>query len=226
MTPRTAQTSRAPHPALYTTALRYSGRDDKAAYIADKYHAILTGRILDVGCDQRQLRSHIPACASYTGIDLAPPADITLDLDANPLPFPDRAFDTVVCCDVLEHLEHIHTVADELFRVAASRVIISLPNPIKALLQSLYEGARDGLKWYGLPLEPQKDRHRWFFGFEDAVRFTTDRAARHGFTAEQIDASSTEGYYWTNGAGFDVLEHPNTRMGNMWAVLRREGPAR
>ncbi len=206
----------------YHTDIVYRDRAEKARYIADKYAPVLHGRVLDVGCDARQLRPLLPQGTEYLGVDLSEEADIRLDLDSDLLPFPDRAFDTVVCCDVLEHLEHIHRVFDELCRVVRGHVIVSLPNAIKSLLQELYEGSNGAMKWYGLPVEPQKDRHRWFFGYEDAVRFVRERGAQSGLRLEQADPESVDGYYWVNGDGDDVLSHPNVRLGTMWAVLKRE----
>lgn len=44
------------------------------------------------------------------------------------LPYPDGAFDTVICSDVLEHIGQHHKEAlDELMRVARRKVIITVP---------------------------------------------------------------------------------------------------
>lgn len=204
----------------------YTCRESKSRYIAAKYAPLLRGAVLDVGCDAAQLRQFVGDPSLYIGVDLSDDADVALDLDREDLPFPDASFDTVVCCDVLEHLERIHAVFDEVCRVASGHVIVSLPNAIKAMLLGLFEGSNGAMKWYGLPLEPQKDRHRWFFGYEDAVRFVRRRGALAGFEPVQIDPESDGGYYWLNGAGRDVLDHPNVRLGTMWAVLRRTEAAR
>lgn len=207
---------------IYHTDQSYTDRAGKAIYIARKYAPILAGRVLDVGCDQRQLAAHLPTTAHYLGIDLASPADLVLDLDTADLPFADASFDTVVCTDVLEHLERLHAVFDELCRVSADRVIVSLPNCVRNLLLTVFEGSGGQLKYYGLPTEAPKDRHRWFFGYEDAARFVADRARTHGFCAEQIEPEDRGCYYWLGRDGRDVLADPNITSGTMWAVLRRE----
>lgn len=212
--------------ARYTTDFAYRDRADKAVYIARKYAPILHGRVLDVGCDQRQLAAHLPATARYTGLDLAAPADVTLDLDRDDLPFEDAGFDTVLCCDVLEHLERLHAVFDELCRVSADRVIVSLPNNVRALLMSLVCGEGGRLKHYGLPAEPVQDRHRWFFGFAEAAEFVRTRGERNGFVVEQLDAESEGLPPWLDRRGRDRLDHPNARLGTMWCVLRRRDPLR
>lgn len=210
---------------VYPAIGQYADRDGKAAWIARRFRAILGGRVLDVGCDTARLRAHLPASASYLGIDRTDEADLSLDLDARDLPFEDRSFDTVVCTDVLEHLERLHGVFDELCRVSADRVLISLPNPIRSLLCELHAGRATGLKHYGLPTDPPADRHRWFFGFEEAAAFAADRGARSGFAVEHLDAESAGVPAWLRGSGVDVLDHPNLRLGTMWCVLRRDpGP--
>jgi len=60
--------------------------------------------------------------------------------DVCQLPFRDMAFDTVVCCQVLEHLRWAaaQSAVEELHRVAASRLVISLPQsgrPVGVSLQ-------------------------------------------------------------------------------------------
>lgn len=209
----------------YHTDIRYTDRAGKARYIASKYASILGGDVLDVGCDERQLASHLPPGGRYIGVDINPRADIRLDLDRDPLPFPDASFDTVLCTDVLEHLEHCHSVFDELCRVSRSRVIVSLPNCVRSLVMGLFEGSQGRLKYYGLPLDVPKDRHRWFFGYEEAVAFVTARGQRNGFEVEHVEPEDVSCYYWLGRDGKDVLDHANITHGTMWAVLRRtRGP--
>jgi ubiquinone/menaquinone biosynthesis C-methylase UbiE len=43
------------------------------------------------------------------------------------LPFPDRAFDTVVCAHTLEHVQELEAAIRELRRVTARRLIIVVP---------------------------------------------------------------------------------------------------
>jgi 2-polyprenyl-3-methyl-5-hydroxy-6-metoxy-1,4-benzoquinol methylase len=212
-----------PTAVCYPPPPRYTDRLSKARYIADKYSPILGGRVLDVGCDVRQLATHLPAGAAYTGVDQNPAADAVLDLDSGVLPFGDRAFDTVVCADVLEHLERLHAVFDELCRVSADRVIVSLPNPYRAFVLAAVEERLDPLKHYGLPLEPPRDRHRWFFGAAQAEAFIRHRAGRNGFEVEQLDVEDHGCPAWPDARGVDRFAGWNVRGGTTWAVLRR-GP--
>jgi len=206
----------------YRTDFRYTDRASKATYIARKYGAILTGRVLDVGCDAAPLRALLAPPASYLGVDVRPDADVVLDLDRDRLPFPDRAFDTVLCTDVLEYLERCHAVFDDLCRVSRDRVVISLPNPLRNLLLELGAGTGGGrLKHYGLPVHPPGDRHRWFFGAAEAEHFVRERAVRNRFEVEQIDHETWGGPAIRLEDGTNLFDHPNVRAGTLWCVLRR-----
>lgn len=206
---------------VYATALTYEDRDAKARYIADKYAAILGGSVLDVGCDTARLKRLVAHPDLYKGVDVNPAADFVVDLDRQDLPFADGSFDCVLCTDVLEHLERCHAVFDELCRVSRSRVVVSLPNPLRAAAMALFERSTGTLSKYGLPVDPPADRHRWFFGHEDAVRFVTERGRRRGFEVEQIDVESRGCYYWLDRQGRDVLGGEDVQAGTMWCVLRR-----
>lgn len=208
----------------YSIARTYSDRESKAAWIARTFAPILRGRVLDVGCDDGRLRRSLDGC-TYIGVDINPRADVVLDLDRGALPFADRSFDCVVCTDVLEHLSEPHRVMDEVLRVSADGVIVSLPNCVRSLLLALLEGSGGRLKHYGLPVDAPGDRHKWFFGFEDAAAFVRTRGERAGFRVEMLDAEDDQGPYWFGPGGRDVLDHPNVRLGTMWCVLRRGDPA-
>lgn len=213
-------------PALttrFTTAVTYTDRTGKARYIADKYRPILSASVLDIGCDQRQLSAHLPSTARYVGVDMAPPAEIALNLDRDNLPLADASFDTVIAADVLEHLDRLHGVFDELCRVAREHVIISLPNPLRNLLLEIARGSQGKLKYYGLPVDPPRDRHRWFFGAEEAAHFLRERGGRNGFEVAQMDPEVRGGPSWVDGAGTDLIAGENARQGTLWCVLRRRG---
>jgi hypothetical protein len=218
---RLAMTTMTPPRALYRTNLRYTDRKTKALYIADKYAPILIGSVLDVGCDQAPLRKLVHQPFRYLGVDRREGSDRVVDLERENLPFSDQQFDTALCTDVLEHLERCHAVFDEVCRVARKHVIISLPNPMSHLVFALAQGQGGKQRYYGLPVDPPVDRHRWFFGHEDAVEFVTVRGRRQGFELEQMDNDEGGIPFWPNPAGRNILDHPNVRGGTIWFVLRR-----
>ncbi len=177
-------------PKFYTN-FRYRSREEKAKYVWLKYQTILQGTsILDVGADGCYLKSYLDEQSSYWGIGLGGTPDQHVNLEKELLPFDDNSFDCVLCIDVLEHLENIHAVFDELCRVSKRSVIFSLPNAYNGFLAMLYRGDyRPGtsIKFYGLPLEPPEDRHKWFFSFEEAENFVHYRAAKNRMRVLQID---------------------------------------
>jgi hypothetical protein len=216
-------TTTAPPTLPYPPPFAYTDRESKARYIATKYAPILSTSLLDVGCDQRQLLQHLPKDLPYTGLDIAPPADLVLNLDTPgaTLPFPDQHFDTVLAADILEHLDRIHAIFDEFCRVATRHVVISLPSPLHNLVDALTASQGGRLKFYGLPVDPPQDRHRWFFGAEEAAQFLRTRGGRNGFQVEQLDHDTPGCPTWLSPDGRNYLSSPNITAGTTWCVLRR-----
>lgn len=162
-------------------------RLDRPRFLAEVYGAFLRGRVLDVGCARAALKSLIRA-REYVGLDRTPEADVQHDLDREPrLPFPARAFDAVVCADVLEHLENLHSLFGELVRVTRTDLLVTLPNNWNSARRRLGEG-RGAIAHYGLPLEEPRDRHRWFFSFSEAEAFLRGQAARHTLEIAELRA--------------------------------------
>ena len=103
--------------------------------------ARLDDKLLDVGCGAghyyRSLKAHVPVSLRYTGLDATPyyverareafetEADARFVLgDIFAIDFPDRAFDLVMCNNVLVHLPSIAKPISELCRVARRCVLI------------------------------------------------------------------------------------------------------
>ncbi len=175
----------------FNTGFTYHDRRGKAEYVWRKYGSILSGSVLDVGADQGYLRSFLGEGASYTGIGLsAGPGISMVDLEKGPIPFGDDSFDCVLCLDVLEHLDNVHFVFDSLCRVTRQWLIISLPNPWAVFWGGVtvrqYAPGRQ-LKFYGLPTEPDPDRHKWFFSSSEAREFVRYRSEKNGMEIVQYD---------------------------------------
>lgn len=214
----------------FETDIVYSDRPSKAAYVADKYREVLRGSILDVGADQQYLRPLLPTGTRYVGIGKGPGFELEVDLERGHLPFDDAEFQCVLCLDVLEHLENIHEIFDELVRVAAKWIIVSLPNPwsdaLHAMRYSDYAPDKH-LKFYGLDPAPPEDRHRWFFSAVEAEIFIRDVATRSGCRIEQLDFESRRPSSPTRDRAWWALarrllrpdiEHLAGR-GTLWALL-------
>ena len=214
----------------FSTSFCYQDRRTKAEYVWRKYRSVLEGRrILDVGADQQHLKSHLDSQAEYVGVGLGGEPDHVLNLEREPLPTAEWSFDTVLCLDVLEHLDNPHAVFDELCRVSRHYVVISLPNPWANFWAMLHQG-QAGLKYYGLPTDPPEDRHKWFFSFSQAEAFVRARAASNGFDVAQVDDQSwgmrtptrpggLRGLLWQWLIGQSAMQ--DMRHGTLWAVLER-----
>ena len=89
------------------------------------------GRLLDLGCGQAPLYAlYRPLVDSVTCVDWAdaPHIDQVCDL-AQPLPFADGAFDTIILSDVLEHVPDPALVWREMTRVLApgGHIVVNVP---------------------------------------------------------------------------------------------------
>ena len=149
--------------------------------VKESFPNIWNGSVLDVGCRRGELKQVLSDTISeYCGLDIFPPADIIASIE-DILPFPTNQFDTVVALDVLEHTNHFHIAFAELCRVARHYIVISVPNCYEIIMRLKFLVGLPTCGKYGLPIEPQMDRHRWLFSFEDAQHFFSIVSSQHGF---------------------------------------------
>ncbi len=157
----------------------------------------MTGPILNVGSGGKEfLKKSMPE-SEITDIDICGAVDHVINLEKDlPLPFKTASYETVLCLDVLEHLDNFHAVFDELLRVTRSNLVISLPNAPAGYFRNLLFNLRTDrnhpdsfgryAKYYGLPLAPPKDRHKWFLGLEDALAFFEHHAPLRGYRVTDV----------------------------------------
>lgn len=202
----------------------FPSRADRVRFLNTTFGHLLTGRVLDVGCDIGTLRDLRPDL-EYVGIDVGGDPDLVVDLErVERLPFGDRSFDAVVCSDVLEHLDNLHGTFVELVRVGRSRIVISLPNCWAAARRPVERG-KGRIGHYGLPGERPVDRHKWFFSLAEACRFAVTMADRHGLRIEQIRVSEKVRPGWVRA--LRRLRHPrrerylNRYAHTLWVVFHR-----
>ena len=204
--------------------VNFPEKADRSAYIAEKFGSHLSGRVLDVGCAEMVLKKLRPDLR-YTGIDIDGEPDLKLNLEkVDRLPFDDGAFDVTVCTDVLEHLDNLHFIFGELVRVTAKTLIVSLPNNWANARQPIARG-RGSFMFYGLPLDPPPDRHKWFFGYTDAVNFFRGIAPRYAL--ETLEMRVCDKPRLLPVRALRRLRHPsrnaylNRFSHTVWAVYRK-----
>ncbi|MGD9915861.1 MAG: class I SAM-dependent methyltransferase [Rhizobiaceae bacterium] len=130
--------SESEYEALYRDHPRVHAGTDNSDACIERIIADTSGdSVCDVGCGTGVLLQRIRAVHGadkrYVGVDFV--VDDAAKLDGiehvaariETLPFPDRAFDTVVCTHVIEHLLDYRKAIEELRRVAARRLIVVVP---------------------------------------------------------------------------------------------------
>jgi SAM-dependent methyltransferase len=124
--------------ALYRKHPRvHEDTDNSEACIAAITAEILGDSVVDVGCGTgallRRIRAARPGLARMTGVDFVIDPDLADDgIDyvaekIEALPFADKAFDTVICTHVIEHVVDYRAAIAELRRIARRRLIIVVP---------------------------------------------------------------------------------------------------
>lgn len=103
------------------------------------YQRVGAGTVLEVGCGEGKLADHLvkagPRPEEFVAVDISldrvreglDPLIFFRNASIYELPYEDDRFELVVCCEVLEHLEHPAEGLAELARVAKRAVLISTP---------------------------------------------------------------------------------------------------
>jgi SAM-dependent methyltransferase len=90
----------------------------------------LSGDILDLGCGNSPYRKYLPTESSYIPYDIdRANKGAQIIGSAIHLPFKDHSFDSVLCTQVLEHVDEPWTMMTEISRVlkARGRLVLSAP---------------------------------------------------------------------------------------------------
>jgi SAM-dependent methyltransferase len=210
---------------LNTDFVSFNQRADRSQYIARRFAAYLRDSVLDVGCDKAVLRGLLAQDIAYTGIDIGGTPDMVVNLEqVERLPFADNAFSCTVCSDVLEHLDNIHAVFGELVRVSRDHMVISLPNNWANARRPIERG-KGSIAHYGLPAVRPRDRHKWFFGFTEAVEFL--RAQEQLFPVSLVEMATNEKPRLAPVRAWRHLRYPvrerylNRYAHTVWAVYRK-----
>lgn len=91
----------------------------------------VSGDVLDYGCGNMPYKS-IFNFNEYIGLEFGYKKNSTKELvffNGKEIPFPDNTFDTIICTEVLEHVENPEHILKELHRVQKSggKIIVSVP---------------------------------------------------------------------------------------------------
>lgn len=107
--------------------------------VTELYRVAAPTSVLEVGCGEGELAAHLwrqgprPARFEICDVDIGrltpglPPEIAAREASIYALPWPDDAFDLVICCEVLEHLHEPAKGLRELARVARRHVLLSTP---------------------------------------------------------------------------------------------------
>ena len=166
----------------------YNNRDERNKFVAEKLSQYLGRSILNVGGGgEKFMKKYLKENVEYFELDIVGSPDLKIDLEKQlPIPVNDNSYETVICTDVLEHLDNFHEVFDEIVRISKDYIIISLPNPVasrpyvttRSPERSEIRAKQYGryYKFNGLPFEKPVDRHKWFFSYTEAEDFMNYQA--------------------------------------------------
>jgi SAM-dependent methyltransferase len=124
--------------ALYRDHPRvHEGTDNSRACVERIIDDTVGASVCDVGCGTgvllKKLRDARSGLERLTGVDFVVDDSASIEnveyvaARIEALPFADRAFDTVICTHVIEHVLEYREAIAELRRVAAKRLIIVVP---------------------------------------------------------------------------------------------------
>jgi SAM-dependent methyltransferase len=201
----------------------FDSRQARIEYLARVFKGFLAGRLLDVGCDKAYLKRLLPD-HEHIGVDLSDDADIRLNLESERLPFDDNSFDCVIGSDVLEHLDNLHQVFGDMVRVSRKYLIVSLPNNWVNARRPIERG-KGSFGHYGLPVDPPRDRHKWFFSLTEAKEFIEGQLKKYPITLLELRASEKPRFFllraWRRVCYPSKPRYLNRYAHTLWAVLEK-----
>ena len=207
-------------PTVYT---HFPTREDRSRFVASRFAEYLYESVLDVGCFEAPLRNLLTS-TSYTGVDIAGAPDIQLNLDnIDLLPFEDDTFRSVLCIDVLEHLDNLHLIFNELVRVSRQWVIVSLPNCWHDARIPISRG-KGRFRHYGLPLNKPEDRHKWFFSLAEARDFITGKATEKNLNIKEMfvtEKPRNSLVRFLRKLRYPGERYQNRYSGTLWVVMEK-----
>jgi len=166
----------------------YNSREERNQFISLKLKIYIGKSVLNIGGGgERFLEKFLPANVSYKELDISGIPDIKCDLENDlPLNIADNEFETLICTEVLEHLNNPLEVLLEMSRLSKKYLILSLPNSWVMMKSNLFSKTSDSGKFYGFPLETPLDRHKWFFNACEAEYFYRNYAINNKLEIKEL----------------------------------------
>jgi SAM-dependent methyltransferase len=142
--------------------------------------------VLEIGAGKGLMKQFLKAIPTvkHTSVDIA--EDLNADVIGSvlELPFPDNRFDSVVCCQVLEHLrfQDFARALAEIYRVTSDVAILSLPDTRRRFGFGLCLGRLDWRKYEfnfhrSVKREELAKDHYWEIGHDRTTRYAKVVAA-------------------------------------------------
>ena len=151
---------------------------NRVEFVTNKLGKLNGDIILDLGCRDMILKKFLEGHFEYFGIDHSDTKENNSDLInhnlENGMPENIKKPDIIVALDVLEHIENIHLVFNQLFKISNKKIVVALPNMgyYKFRLNFLISGVLSGK--YLFSEKKILDRHRWIPNFKSIENFNQD----------------------------------------------------
>lgn len=117
-------------------------------YAVKKYNSCCNGMCLDLGCGNKEYKEFLKV-NDYIGVDVSKDSKADILCDAHFLPFKNACFDSVLCTQMLEHVQNPNKVCSEIVRIlkAQGTILLSVP-----MIWELHEEPNDYYRYtkYGI----------------------------------------------------------------------------
>jgi 2-polyprenyl-3-methyl-5-hydroxy-6-metoxy-1,4-benzoquinol methylase len=155
---------------------------DRNQFIARKLGKLNNEIVLDVGCRESLLKTYLEGDFKYIGIDFDPTKGDSNFINhnmENGLPKNLGSIDIINAADVLEHIENIHEIFNDFFKLASKKITIALPNMAyyKFRLVFCFSGEISGK--YIFHSRKITDRHKWFPTYFNNLKFIKENTPKN-----------------------------------------------